>query len=246
MSVNTALKWIDSVAFPGTLLDRLCGLTRLDTKCAVMHLGSDYGGWCIHPERLSAASVVYSFGVGEDVSFDLALIEQFGLSVHAFDPTPRVIQWVEEQSLPPQLHYHPFGIAEFSGTAMFYPPAKPTNVSHSMLNRRRSGAGHVLELPVYTLQAIMEKLGHERVDLLKMDIEGAEYAMIENALAGSVQVDQWLIEFHHRFRRVGRQRTKTALETLREAGFEVFHVSSDATDFSMLRRAPESEIGIIR
>ncbi len=135
---------------PGALPDRIWGLTRRpDVECPTLYLGSDYGGWCINPERISASSVVYSFGVGEDLSFDLALIERFGVSVHAFDPTPRSRQWVEAQSLPPQLEYHPFGIADSSGTAMFYPPANPEHVSHSLLNRPRTAARSI-EVPVCT------------------------------------------------------------------------------------------------
>ena len=30
--------------------------------------------------------MVYSFGVGQDISWDLAMIERFGVTVHAFDP----------------------------------------------------------------------------------------------------------------------------------------------------------------
>ncbi|HEX7718479.1 MAG TPA: hypothetical protein VF389_01635, partial [Woeseiaceae bacterium] len=46
------------------------------------------GGWWFHPDTLHIDSIVYSFGIGEDVEFDLFLIERFGLVVHAFDPTP--------------------------------------------------------------------------------------------------------------------------------------------------------------
>jgi len=40
--------------------------------------------------RSAATAVVYSLGIGEDISFDLALIEKYGARVHAFDPTPKV------------------------------------------------------------------------------------------------------------------------------------------------------------
>ncbi len=36
--------------------------------------GSDYGGWAIAADSLSADSVVLSFGIGEDVTFDEAII----------------------------------------------------------------------------------------------------------------------------------------------------------------------------
>ena len=54
-------------------------------------LGTEYGGWTIAPERIAEDSVIYSFGIGLDISFDLKLIEQYGAVVHGFDPTPKSI-----------------------------------------------------------------------------------------------------------------------------------------------------------
>ena len=49
------------------------------------------------------------------------------------------------------------------------------------------------------LSTILEKLGHNRIDILKMDIEGAEYEVIEDIISSTVPIQQVLIEFHHRF-----------------------------------------------
>ena len=44
--------------------------------------------WAIWTEPLSTGSVIYSFGVGDNVAWDLEMIRRFGCTVHAFDPTP--------------------------------------------------------------------------------------------------------------------------------------------------------------
>src|SRR5437870_565224 len=44
--------------------------------------------WAFCPEGLGAESVVYSGGVGNDISFEHALVERFGCSVTLFDPSP--------------------------------------------------------------------------------------------------------------------------------------------------------------
>ena len=75
-------------------------LGALDT----LTLGTEYGAHTVCRDGLSANSVVYSFGVGEDASFDLELIGRFGCTIHAFDPTPRSIAWVAGQCRP-----RPFG-----------------------------------------------------------------------------------------------------------------------------------------
>lgn len=67
---------------------------RTQIKYPVAFLGSSYGGWSICPDLLDSKSIVYSLGIGEDISFDLELIERFGTSIYAFDPTPKSLDWL--------------------------------------------------------------------------------------------------------------------------------------------------------
>ena len=76
-----------------------------------MTLGNAHAEWTFCPTGLDESSVVYSVGIGEDVSFDTALIERFGVAVYAFDPTPRSLAWIERQTLPDKLHVVPVGLA---------------------------------------------------------------------------------------------------------------------------------------
>jgi hypothetical protein len=39
--------------------------------------------------------------------------------------------------------------------------------------------------------------GHREIDLLKIDIEGAEYGVLEQILRDRIAVRQLLVEFHH-------------------------------------------------
>ena len=115
----------------------------MQVKCHREFHGSEYGGWWVCPDRLSERNIVYSFGVGEDISFDLSRIRRFGLRVFAFDPTPRVIEWIAHQALPNEFMFVAYGLAGADGARRFFPPANPTDVSHSMVrvakwNRDRS------------------------------------------------------------------------------------------------------------
>jgi FkbM family methyltransferase len=219
---------------------RLAGLfgepripTVPDVYSASVRLGSAYGGWAIDPRGLNRSSVVYSFGVGEDISFDLELIERFGATVHAFDPTPRSIEWVAGQSLPVEFHFHPHGIASYDGTATFFPPENPAHVSHTMLDKPAT-AGRRVDLPVKRLDTIMRELGHDRLDILKMDIEGAEYAVVDDIVSMRVPISQLLVEYHHRFDGVGAGRTAQSIRRLQRAGYRLFNISESAEEYSFL------------
>ena len=202
-------------------------------ECKKMCLGNDHARWCISPVGISSGSVVYSFGIGQDVSFDLELIRQFGVCV-AFDPTPRSIEWLKLQDLPKQFVFHDYGLAEYDGVATFNPPENSAHVSYSVVPRR-SHSGLPVKAPVHRLSTIMETLGHRSVDLLKMDIEGAEYGVINDVLSSHVQVDQLLVEFHHARPEVGLAKTKKIVEQLNSAGFKIFDVSPSGEEFSFKR-----------
>lgn len=184
---------------------------------------------------LDADSVVYSFGVGEDASFDLALIERFGLVVHAFDPTPQSMKWAKEQRLSHRFVMHEYGIADFDGTTSFNPPENPDHVSHTLLDRPAT-RDRAIAVPVKRLCSIMQALGHARIDVLKLDVEGAEYAVIDDMKRSNVRPGQILVEFHHRFPGVGIRKSHEAITALRRMGYRIFSVSANNEEFCFVRR----------
>jgi hypothetical protein len=93
----------------------------------------------------------------------------------------------------------------------------------------------VVEAPVCRLDTILKTLGHMKIDVLKMDIEGAEYEVVSDFLASRAAVGQLLVEFHHRWDDVGLQRTKEAVRNLNAAGFRIFHVSASGEEYSFLK-----------
>lgn len=209
---------------------------RKDIDCAVFQSGSDYEGWTVADGYLDRDSVVYSFGIGEDVSFDLALIARYGLAVHAFDPTPQSIAWVKNSRLPAAFILHEYGLAARNGIVTFRPPENPAHVSHRLLAEEKREPRDV-RLPVKKLATILHELGHDRIDLLKMDIEGAEYAVIEDLEKSSIRPKQILVEFHHRFEGISIAATKQSISMLRAMGYALFAVSRSNRELSFILRS---------
>ncbi len=197
---------------------------RPDIQINSIHLGSEHGGWTVPHHLLSPDSIVYSAGIGIDISFDRALINQFGLKIHAFDPTPKSLEWLESQTLPENFHYHPWGFADHDGETRFHIPRNPKHVSCSVVNSQVT-VEETISVPVRRIKSIMNELGHDRLDLLKMDIEGAEYTVLSDLLASPLRPTLLLVEFHHRFYSIGAKKTREAVSKLRKEGYRLYAIS---------------------
>jgi FkbM family methyltransferase len=154
---------------------------RPEARPDLVRLGSGYGGWWVPREFVGPGRVAYCAGAGEDITFDLALHEA-GCVVRTFDPTPRAIVYVREHAPPcDRFRFEPVGWWSEERTLRFYAPRDPEHVSHSALNLQRTT--EYFDAQVKTVRTLMTELGDTQVDLIKMDIEGAEYAVIDSFLS---------------------------------------------------------------
>ena len=213
---------------------------RIAAQCSVptFSAGARSGVWTVCPERLGPDSVVYSFGVGNNIEWELALIERFGVTVHAFDPTPASVAWLRTQSLPDEFHFAPVGIAGHDGVLRFHLPQHGSRFNyHPSLEGVQNRGDTEVSLPVRRLTTLMAERGHDRIDVLKMDVEGAEYGVLDDLLAADIPIGQVLVEFHHHFAGVGLGATVRAVRSLNAAGYRIFHISERGLEFSFLRSA---------
>ncbi len=228
-------------------LKRLVGKeVRLKTEIDVESVKD--GGWCFNPDDLSQDSIVYSLGVGDDIEFDLALIRKYGVEVHAFDPTPSSIDMLGDRDLPGQFHFHPWAVAAEDGSLTFYPCVKKDGSKSDIMYTMIAGEASVddpIEVPAFSLSSITTKLDHDRIDLLKMDIEGAEYEVLDGLLASDIKPTQLLVEFHHRFPGIGLEKTADMIKRLGDAGYKIFAISEIGREVSFLRISSDSDDSLV-
>jgi len=198
--------------------------------------GNKYGGFYLCPEFLNKNSIVYSLGIGEDISFDLEVINQHNCQIFGFDPTPKSINWIKNhQSLPSKFKFFEYGIADRSGMIDFYLPKNTKYVSGSFIKQNNVNEKHKIEVEMKSWEDIVNTLGHKKIDVLKMDIEGAEYNVLDNILISSVLINQILIEFHDRFFEDGKLRTINAVKKLKEHGYEIYGISDTFEEVSFIK-----------
>jgi FkbM family methyltransferase len=156
-------------------------------------------------------------GAGEDIGFDCALVEKFGSRIRIVDPTPRAIAHFEQlisaitkgEKFPinksledfytidsshlSRIQFLPFGLAGEDKEMKFYYPQDPSHVSCSTLNLQKTDKW--FNASCYRLATLMIQQGDQALDLLKMDIEGGEYAVIDDLLLSGLLPHYLLIEF---------------------------------------------------
>ena len=197
-------------------------------------IGNDYGGFYIHPNYINSNSIIYSIGIGEDISFDLDIIEKFHCNVYGFDPTPRSVDFVEKGNAPSKFIFNSIGVADSSGVREFYLPINESHVSGSLLKTPIVSDDHKVLLKFKTLDDIMKSFKHVHIDILKIDIEGFEYLLIDYLFTNNIKINQLLIEFHPDLVEKGKSLTKESILKLNSLGLECFAVSDSFSEFSFI------------
>jgi FkbM family methyltransferase len=203
-------------------------LHRPDIVLPCETIGSAYGSHTILSGKINRHSVVYSFGIGNDVTFDLGLIERFDCRVHGFDPTPRSTAWVTQNVTEPLFVFHQYGIGECDADVAFEQPEKDDHFSFS----KAADANRGNTFPVRRLSTIKTELGHSHIDILKLDVEGFEYAVLKDIVACGIFPSVIAVEFHHRMHGIPNSETITAVNNLRAAGYQLFFVSETGREYS--------------
>lgn len=219
----------------------------------VFRAGERSGTWAVRRAGLGPDSVVVSVGVGDNIAWDLAMAAEFGCQVHLCDPTPVSTAWLARQELPEGVHHHPVAIAARDGTLSFKAPRRAGGVNFRPLEpplppERSVPPEHLepnepgappepvdLTAPCERLSTLAARLGVERFDVLKLDIEGGELQVLPDLLAAGPAVGQLLVEFHHRHDGRDFARTLEQLRALEAHGFRLFDVSRRGLELSFHR-----------
>ena len=155
----------------------------------------------VYRPDLSTESVVIDGGCSYEADFSVSLIRRYGVRAFGVDPTRKhsaALRELEAQH-PGRFVHVPCAIAAADGVLTFN--ESRTNESGSLLQ------DHVnviqdettsYDVRAVTLESLLRCIGVDAVDLLKLDLEGAEYELLDSVTAEQLRpFKQVFVEFHH-------------------------------------------------
>jgi len=181
--------------------------------------GTQYGGWLVDLSLIPEGSTVISAGVGEDISFDLQLINKRSCNIVGIDPTVKSHLFIENQKNLNNFELIKMALhIEDGDIVQMYKNKRQDHVSESILSDHQS----VKDFDYYhaetiSLPTLFDK--YNNISVLKMDIEGSEYDVLENLLEVPETLKQICVEFHHFCSNKSAEDTQKIITKMKDLGF---------------------------
>jgi FkbM family methyltransferase len=194
----------------------------------------------VYRPELSPASVVIDAGCSYEADFSVMLMRRHGVRAFGVDPTRKHREALRrlESQYPGRFVHLPCAIAAADGELIFH--ESRVNESGSILSDhvnvlRDETTSYNVE--AVTLRSLLTRLGVETVDILKLDLEGAEYELFAGMTAAELKpFKQVFVEFHHHaVSHFDEADTRTVVARIASFGFREF--SLDDHNFLFCRVA---------
>jgi FkbM family methyltransferase len=206
------------------------GQIPVEPYAPLVRLGTDYGGWVVPEDLIDESWTCYCVGAGSDVSFDMALLRRYGVTVRSVDPLPEFRRQAEAQAAgDSRFAFFEAALATRDGPLEMYGFEDPEAGSYSQVDLYETR--HATTMPGRTLESLMAEAGDARADLLKLDIEGSEYDVLRELDLARLGVRVLCVELHaSESAGAGRE----LLERVRSQGYRLVH-REPPTDFTFVR-----------
>lgn len=170
---------------------------------------------------------IVSAGLGTNTNFEEDVIKKYtDADVYSFDPTPKSIEYLKTRNLykEERFHFFPCGISKTDGQEIFYLPADDTAVSCSTIKNMYSSKENIV-VEMRSFQSVLGIIQVKRIDILKLDIEGTEFAIIEDILNSDVEIKQICLEIHPLYFSNPYEETKKFLKKMFAANYKIAYIT---------------------
>ncbi len=190
---------------------------------------------CVHTfigDYLNNDSIVVDLGVNHG-EFSKEIIKRYGCTVYGVEPEPYLFSALPNLN---KLHVFPLAITDYEGTINIC--INPSRCASTVSSLKESG-GQEVEVKCITLDSFLSnQVGTCKIDLLKMDIEGAENKVLMTCSEQTLkEIAMLTVEFHDFLDSSLTPKVNAIHRRMEGLGFYVYKFSLDNTNVLYVNRS---------
>jgi FkbM family methyltransferase len=177
----------------------------------------------VYLDRFDPSKILIDVGCGHVAEFSKHIMTTYGSDAYGVDPTRKHAAHLEalELSTGGKFHHVPVAVAASNGTITFNESKQ--NESGSLLRDHTNVKADEIvtyEVEAVTLSGLLDRIGKAGAEYIKLDLEGAEYQLLEAAQKRDLEpFKQIFVEFHHHaVDRYSRSDTEQVVRSLEAMG----------------------------
>jgi len=180
----------------------------------------------VYFDNFNKSSVIIDAGCGHEAEFSKHLIEKYSLQAFGVDPTIKHTPFLKilEETTRGKFHHLPLAVTPINGFITFHESRQ--NESGSILSSHTNMQNDDIttyNVESVNLKGLVQRIGATPVDFLKLDLEGAEYELLNEISEEDINpFKQIFIEFHHHCTNHTTRETTLLIRSICNKGFKVF------------------------
>lgn len=183
----------------------------------------------IYKGQINQNSTIVDVGCAHDPDFSIHIINTHNAKCFGVDPTRKHFPALKqvEQKYKGKFEHLPFAVGANAGKLTFH--ESKINDSGSLLSDHSNVMKDDIisyDVDVLSIKELKAKVGAEHIDILKLDLEGAEYQLLEDIQAKHLDgINQIFVEFHHHcIKKYSIQDTNKYVKKIESLGFQSFTI----------------------
>ena len=137
-----------------------------------------YGNYQLDKSKVTKNPLVYSGGIGKNITFDLSFFKKHKGKLRLFDPTKSSVEYMASLKLNKNIKFYPYALFHKNKKVKLFQDPSQRVKSASIINFFSFDKKSFFIANAYNLPTLKKRFKDRAIDVLKLDIEGVAEDLI--------------------------------------------------------------------